>query len=51
VGHAKAIPTYIDPWLSKHESIWAAAGHPDAVFSTTFDELIRITGAMQLEVE
>jgi prolyl-tRNA editing enzyme YbaK/EbsC (Cys-tRNA(Pro) deacylase) len=51
VGHAKAIPTYIDPWLSKHESIWAAAGHPDAVFSTTYEELQRMTGATPVDVE
>ena len=50
LGHDKAIPTYIDPWLSKHESIWAAAGHPDAVFSTTYDELISIAGATPLQV-
>jgi prolyl-tRNA editing enzyme YbaK/EbsC (Cys-tRNA(Pro) deacylase) len=51
VGHATAIPTYIDSWLRKHESIWAAAGHPDAVFNTTYDELISITGATPLHVE
>lgn len=51
VGHVKVIPTYIDPWLSKHEIIWAAAGHPDAVFSTTYDELLRMTDATTLDVD
>ena len=51
VGHVKVIPTYIDPWLSKHEIIWAAAGHPDAVFSTTHDELLRMTDATTLVVD
>jgi prolyl-tRNA editing enzyme YbaK/EbsC (Cys-tRNA(Pro) deacylase) len=51
VGHPHPIPTYIDPWLQRHATIWAAAGHPDAVFSTTHDELLRLTAASPLEVE
>ena len=51
VGHLEAIPTNIDPWLSRHESIWAAAGHPDAVFSTTYEELQKLTDATTLDVD
>ena len=51
MGHLEAIPTYIDPWLSRHESIWAAAGHPDAVFSTTYEELQKLTDATTLDVD
>ncbi|MGH8959261.1 MAG: YbaK/EbsC family protein [Acidimicrobiia bacterium] len=51
VGHVKSIATYIDPWLQRHEAIWAAAGHPDAVFSTTYEELLRMTDATLLHVE
>lgn len=40
----------IDEALSEFEVIWAAAGHPHAVFPTSFDELQRITGARALVV-
>lgn len=40
----------IDEALSEYDLIWAAAGHPHAVFSTTFRELISITGAKPMIV-
>jgi len=49
--HPAPVPTYVDPWLRKYDVIWAAAGHPAAVFSTTFDELVTMTGATEIEVE
>ncbi|MEU4698328.1 YbaK/EbsC family protein [Nonomuraea dietziae] len=51
VGHPAPIRTLVDSWLGKHEVIWAAGGHPHAVFPTTFDELLRITGGTVVEVE
>ena len=48
--HPAPVPTWIDPWLRRHETIWAAAGHPAAVFSTTFDELLAMTGGTEAEV-
>ena len=51
VGHPSPITTRIDPWLQRYDELWAAAGHPSAVFSTSYDELIRLTGARALEVE
>jgi prolyl-tRNA editing enzyme YbaK/EbsC (Cys-tRNA(Pro) deacylase) len=44
VGHARPLVTVIDEDLLKHERIWAAAGHPSAVFPLTPDELVRLTG-------
>ncbi len=44
VGHAKALTTVIDEDLLKHERIWAAAGHPNAVFPLTPAELVQLTG-------
>ena len=35
----------IDSALADYQVIWAAAGHPHAVFPTSFEELQRITGA------
>lgn len=50
VGHPAPIRTLVDNWLSKHEVVWAAGGHPHTVFPTTFDELVRITGGTPAEV-
>jgi len=51
LGHPAPVPTYIDPWLRRYDEVWAAAGHPAAVFSTSFNELVAMTGATELEVE
>ena len=49
--HPAPVRTYLDPWLRRYDEIWAAAGHPAAVFSSTFEELQRLTGADELEVD
>jgi prolyl-tRNA editing enzyme YbaK/EbsC (Cys-tRNA(Pro) deacylase) len=49
--HPAPVPTHLDPWLARHEVVWAAAGHPAAVFSTTYEELRQMTGAAELAVE
>ncbi|MBF8187285.1 YbaK/EbsC family protein [Nonomuraea sp. K274] len=51
VGHPAPVRTLVDNWLSKHEVVWAAGGHPLTVFPTTFDELVRITGGTPVDVE
>lgn len=43
-GHPVPIRTLVDTRLREHRVVWAAAGHPKAVFPTTFDELIMLTG-------
>jgi prolyl-tRNA editing enzyme YbaK/EbsC (Cys-tRNA(Pro) deacylase) len=50
LGHPSPVPTYLDPWLRQYDEIWAAAGHPAAVFSTTYDELLALTGATEIDV-
>ncbi len=49
--HPAPVRTYLDPWLRRYDEVWAAAGHPAAVFSSTFDQLQRMTGAAELDVE
>lgn len=49
-AHPEPVPTWIDVDLRRFEIVWAAAGHPAAVFSTDYAELIRMTGARELEV-
>ena len=51
IGHPAPIPTYIDPWLQRHHVVWAAAGHPAAVFATSYDELVAMTGAIPVDVD
>ena len=50
IAHPGPVPTYLDPWLRRYDVIWAAAGHPAAVFSTSYDELLGLTGATEVEV-
>lgn len=51
IGHPAPIPTYLDTWLTSHDVVWAAAGHPAAVFATSYDELLALTGATPIDVE
>jgi prolyl-tRNA editing enzyme YbaK/EbsC (Cys-tRNA(Pro) deacylase) len=51
IAHPAPVPTYLDAWLRRYDVVWAAAGHPAAVFSTTFDELAAMTEALEIEVE
>ncbi|KAA1428983.1 YbaK/EbsC family protein [Nocardioides antri] len=51
IGHPAPVPTYLDTWLQRYDVVWAAAGHPAAVFSTTYDELLALTGAQPIDVE
>lgn len=47
---AKIDHIYIDQALDDYDSIWAAAGHPHAVFPTTFQELKTVTGAKEMAI-
>ena len=51
LDHPAPVPTYLDSWLRRHPVVWAAAGHPAAVFSTTYDELLAMTGATEIDVD
>ncbi len=45
LGHATPLVAYVEEALLGHAQIWAAAGHPHAVFSLTPPELVAMTGA------
>jgi prolyl-tRNA editing enzyme YbaK/EbsC (Cys-tRNA(Pro) deacylase) len=49
-AHPQPIPTFLDPTLRQYDEVWAAAGHPAAVFSATYEELAAMTGAKEIEV-
>ena len=40
----------IDEALNDYDIVWAASGHPHAVYPTTYDELIQCTGAQPMVV-
>lgn len=46
VGLLKPIPTVIDGSLKRFDQIYAAAGHPHCVFSTSLNDLVRITDGL-----
>ncbi|CCH78955.1 conserved hypothetical protein [Nostocoides japonicum T1-X7] len=50
VGHTHPVRTIVDVSLGRYDTVWAAAGHSHVVFSTTYDELLRITGGQPMEV-
>jgi prolyl-tRNA editing enzyme YbaK/EbsC (Cys-tRNA(Pro) deacylase) len=50
VAHPAPLTTIIDRHLGSFDVVWAAAGTPDAVFPTTYDELLRLTGGTAADV-
>ncbi len=49
VAHATPVVVLIDQSLLRFVEVWAAAGHPHAVFRLTADELGRLSGAPIVE--
>ena len=49
-GRTQQLRVFVDPDLLQYDEVWAAAGHPHYVFTTTFDELVRITGGTPTDV-
>ena len=50
VGHLKKTKIYIDENLKKFEFIFAAAGHPNAVFKIDFENLKTLTSGETKEI-
>jgi prolyl-tRNA editing enzyme YbaK/EbsC (Cys-tRNA(Pro) deacylase) len=50
VGHPQKIRTLLDESLQMHDLLWAGAGDHNSMFSITYKELQRITGAKELRV-
>jgi prolyl-tRNA editing enzyme YbaK/EbsC (Cys-tRNA(Pro) deacylase) len=45
ICHDATVPVYFDETLTGFETVWAAAGSPDAVFPIEPDRLVDLTGA------
>jgi prolyl-tRNA editing enzyme YbaK/EbsC (Cys-tRNA(Pro) deacylase) len=44
------LPVLVDRALADFDDVWAAAGTPNAVFATTFADLLRLTGGEEADV-
>ena len=51
VGHAQKLETYVDEDLLQYETIWAAAGTPNAIFELTPADLQKMTEAPAVRVK
>ncbi|CAB4566929.1 MAG: YbaK/EbsC family protein [Actinobacteria bacterium] len=50
IGWISPATILIDLALNDYEVVWAAAGHPHAVYPTSFAELVACTGAQEMVV-
>jgi prolyl-tRNA editing enzyme YbaK/EbsC (Cys-tRNA(Pro) deacylase) len=50
VGHPQPLRTLVDRHLAGFDVVWAAAGTPDTVFPTSYDELLRLTGGDDADI-
>lgn len=50
IGWISPATILIDQALSEYEVVWAAAGHPHAVYPTSYSELLECTGAKPMVV-
>jgi prolyl-tRNA editing enzyme YbaK/EbsC (Cys-tRNA(Pro) deacylase)/predicted Fe-S protein YdhL (DUF1289 family) len=50
LAHATAVVTLVDISLLRFDEVWAAAGHPHAVFQLTAQQLEDLTGAPVVDV-
>ncbi len=51
VGHARPLETFIDEDLLRQETIWAAAGTPNALFRLAPADLVKMTGGRVVKVK
>lgn len=49
-GYPRPLRVFADPLLARHDPVWAAAGTPDTVFPVSVRELVRVSGAVEIEV-
>ncbi|MGE5649505.1 MAG: YbaK/EbsC family protein [Bacillota bacterium] len=50
IGHVQKTVMLVDEDLLRFDSVWAAAGHPHAVFNLTPQQLLEMTGAPVADV-
>ena len=50
VGHVNQVDIFVDKSLSRFKNLFAAAGHPNSVFETNYNELLKITKGYEKEI-
>ena len=50
IGWVSPATILIDEALNDYEVVWAAAGHPHAVYPTSYTELVKVTRAKPMEI-
>lgn len=51
LGHLQKIETYMDEDFLQYETVWAAAGTPNAIFELKTEDLQKMTGASIVKVK
>jgi Cys-tRNA(Pro) deacylase len=51
IGHAQKMETYLDEDFLQHETIWAAAGTPNAIFELRMEDLQKMTNGKIVQVK
>jgi len=51
IGHAQKMETYIDEEFLQYETVWAAAGTPNAIFELKTFDLQKMTGGKVVRVK
>jgi Cys-tRNA(Pro) deacylase len=50
VGHLRPLPTWVDQSLERFDTVYAAAGHPHAVFPISYEDLVRLTNGQVADI-
>ena len=50
VGHIKKLDVLIDKSLNRFKNLFSAAGHPNCVFKTNYNQLIQISNGSEKEI-
>jgi prolyl-tRNA editing enzyme YbaK/EbsC (Cys-tRNA(Pro) deacylase) len=50
VGHLQSLSTWIDRSLGRFETVYAAAGHPHAVFPIAYETLVQLTNGHVVDI-
>lgn len=51
IAHVSPVTVVVDVSLREFDEVWAAAGHPYAVFRTSYDELLHLTDGRSVSVQ
>ena len=50
VGHKNKLEILVDESLNRFKNLYAAAGHPNCIFKTSFDELLNLTNGVVKDI-